>query len=44
MMISEIGGNSTVFDKNLMRKMDPNLPIEIGADGRAIQDIERDER
>lgn len=43
MMIREIGGNSTEFDKAQMKRMDPKKPIEIGTDGRAIQDIERDE-
>ncbi len=44
MMIKELGGNSTVFDKNLMKRMDPSKPIEIGGDGRAMQqDLDRDE-
>ena len=44
MMIKELGGNSTVFDKAQMKRMDPNKPIEIGGDGRAMQqDLDRDE-
>ena len=44
MMIKELGGNSTKFDKSLMRRMDPNTPIEIGNDGKAMQpELDREE-
>lgn len=37
MMIKELGGNSTKFDRSKMKRVDLNKPLELSEDGIIMQ-------